>query len=440
MALGAFFIPSAGAHCVKFSGCQESMDAHLQNALVILPLEPHSGGNGSQRRAAAHLSALLGRRNVHLVIFDSGNGSLMAGEQSLLSRCQTVSVLRYRWRPRRMISRLPPFSILSELLDPTVGRRIPDQNELRVAFAHVLNVRLDSVLCFKLISATIFDQAQRILGLTAARKLIDFDDIQSIVDQRSTAYEKLGLEQSIIEGLVRRQIRQAEDRCLANYDSVWICSQTDKKKLESRRPRARIDVIPNGVALEDYAPPPADPSEFRLLFVGTMSYPPNTDGIIWFSREILPIIRASSSIPVNLTIVGFNPPPEVKALEALGQVFVTGGVESVRPFYNRCDLVVAPVRFGGGTRIKILEAMSFRRPVVSTTVGAEGIEVNPGADILIADAPESFARECIDLIKSSTKRAQLATQGRKIIEARYSCDAVAEATKLVLERFSAAKR
>ena len=144
-----------------------------------------------------------------------------------------------------------------------------------------------------------------------------------------------------------------------------------------------------------------------MLFVGTLGYGPNQDGIVWFCNEILPRIRASSSRKVKLAIVGFNPPAEVKALESAGDIVVTGGVESVAPYYRESDIVIAPIRYGSGTRIKILEAMSHRRPVISTTLGAEGIEVTPGENIMIGDTPEAFAASCLELIQNMRQRRTL---------------------------------
>ena len=161
--------------------------------------------------------------------------------------------------------------------------------------------------------------------------------------------------------------------------------------------------------------------------MGSLGYGPNQDGIVWFCSEILPRIRKSSSRNVKLTIVGFNPPAEVRALESAGDIVVTGGVESVAPYYRDSDIVIAPIRYGSGTRIKILEAMSHRRPVISTTLGAEGIDVRPGADIMICDTPEAFAASCLELIQDGGRRRSIAQLGRRLIEEKYSDRTIAAA-------------
>jgi len=400
----------------------------LKTVLAVFPLEPHPEGYGSQKRAAAHLSALVEATRVHLVVLDSRDANGRPGDALLFERCESVSVVKYRWRPRRIITKMAPFPTLAELFDPTVKRWLPSPAQVREAFAHVVERQIDVALCFKLMSATVLDHAQSIVPLRIGRRIVDFDDVQSLADQRALAYEKRhGYEQSIIDGLIRSQIRRAEDRCLATYDAVWICSDTDRRHLLSRKPRAEILEIPNSVVLAETLPPVNDRPEIQLLFVGSLGYGPNQDGILWFCDQILPRIRMSSSRKIKLTIVGFNPPAEVKALESAGDVIVTGGVESVAPYYRECDIVIAPIRYGSGTRIKILEAMSHRRPVISTTLGVEGIDVRPGEDIMICDTPEAFAASCLELIQNDGRRRSIAQLGRRLIEEKYSDRTIAAA-------------
>ena len=207
---------------------------------------------------------------------------------------------------------------------------------------------------------------------------------------------------------------------------------TDRRELLSRKPRAEIQSIPNSVVLAEASPLPDGCPEVHLLFLGKISYRPNHDGILWFCREVLPLIRASSPHKVKLSIVGFDPPADVKALERTGDILVTGGVESVAPYYRESDIVIAPIRSGGGTRIKILEAMSHQRPVISTTKGAEGIDVKSGENIMIGDTAEAFGASCLELIENRGRRQDIARRGRRLIEEKYSDKIVADAIKRVV--------
>ena len=161
-----------------------------------------------------------------------------------------------------------------------------------------------------------------------------------------------------------------------------------------------------------------------LLFIGTMTYGPNEDAAIYFCKEILPALKEKFPGMVELLIVGRGPSPAVSALGKDPAVKVTGGVDSVEPYYEKAHVVIAPIRFGGGTRIKILEALAFGRPVVSTTIGAEGLDLKPSRDILIADTPEDFALACIQLAFDDELRQRIAESGRKRFSELYEADRV----------------
>lgn len=157
----------------------------------------------------------------------------------------------------------------------------------------------------------------------------------------------------------------------------------------------------------------------KLLFVGTISYPPNEDAILYFCERILPHIRNGCRRDIRLTIVGRRPSAKVTALAEGSSIVVAGDVDSVEPYYDEADLVVVPIRYGGGTRIKILEALSFGRPVVSTSIGAEGLELTGGQDLAIADEEKDFASICIDLLENQDARFRLATSGRERVCSTY---------------------
>ena len=196
---------------------------------------------------------------------------------------------------------------------------------------------------------------------------------------------------------------------------------------------ATLHALPNSVPLQPVTPPLPARDTLHILFVGLMHYGPNRDGALWFCKEILPLIRKQSKARCRLSIVGYGPPDEVVALaEEFDDVVVTGGVESVAPYYDDCDLVIAPIRFGGGTRIKILEAMSYQKPTVTTTIGAEGIDIKDGLNIMIGDSPESFARACVTLLENPGLRHTMGQEGRKCIEEKYSAEVVADTLNKIL--------
>jgi polysaccharide biosynthesis protein PslH len=197
----------------------------------------------------------------------------------------------------------------------------------------------------------------------------------------------------------------------------------------------RVTAIPTGVDIEFFTPPdPAPEVDTDLVFVGAMDWRPNIDGVQWFVREALPLIRRVRP-DCSLTIAGRNPAPSIAALaERDARIRVTGTVADIRPHMWRSAASIVPLRIGGGTRLKIYEAMAGRLPVVSTTVGAEGLEVHPPEDIRIADSAADFAAACIDTLSGGEPRRRQIAAAWEMVRTRFSWDSVVERFESVLEK------
>lgn len=195
-----------------------------------------------------------------------------------------------------------------------------------------------------------------------------------------------------------------------------VCSEIDRETVGTK---AKVWVIPNGIDL------PAGPTcrerentDPVLAFVGLMSYEPNADAALFFARRVLPLVQREFP-DVRFLIVGRDPTPSVRQLHDGTSIFVTGTVADVAEYLRSASAVVVPIRFGGGTRIKILEALAHRKAVVSTTKGAEGIEVRSGKHLLLADSPEDFAKACTQLLKDGRLRRRLGEEGFNLVRDRY---------------------
>jgi glycosyltransferase involved in cell wall biosynthesis len=183
--------------------------------------------------------------------------------------------------------------------------------------------------------------------------------------------------------------------------------------------------VATGVDTSYFTPRPADAGDLRhLVFTGSMDWIPNEDAMKHFCHDVLPLIRAEEP-GVTLSIVGRAPTPAVQRLADITGVEVTGRVDDVRDYVGRAGVYVVPIRIGGGTRLKIFEAMAMARAVVSTTVGAEGLPVTDGRDVLIADRPDDFAAAVVSLIRDPARRVQLERAARDLVVARYDWSAVA---------------
>lgn len=221
-----------------------------------------------------------------------------------------------------------------------------------------------------------------------------------------------------------RQMRRWEPRQAQRFGHCITMSHSDKSILMNANPALKITVLPNGVNTQDYTPLPFPANSVRLLYVGTMEYRPNIDAVTYFCRNIYPIIKEEYP-NIEFWIVGKDPAPEVLELEG-GGVHVTGEVENLLPYYKDGTICVIPLRAGGGTRLKILEAMALGRPIVSTTIGCEGLTVKNGEHLLIADTPELFASHVLMLLKDKQKWLQLTRQARALAVDSYDWDLIVQ--------------
>lgn len=218
-----------------------------------------------------------------------------------------------------------------------------------------------------------------------------------------------------------------ERSALERFDLVLAVSEADRQTFARLYPgalRAPIHVIPTGVDTSYFTPFPGTERRAHLVFTGSMDWLPNEDGMLYFVREILPRIRRSEA-NVTLSIIGRSPTPAVRRLAEEAGIEVTGRVDDVRPHVASGDVYIVPLRIGGGTRLKIFEAMAMGKAVVSTTVGAEGLPVTPGRDIVIADEPARFAHAVVHMIRDTAARRAIEGAARQLVVECYDWSAVA---------------
>jgi polysaccharide biosynthesis protein PslH len=222
--------------------------------------------------------------------------------------------------------------------------------------------------------------------------------------------------------LYGRMMRNWEPFYMENFGRCVVVSEADRRLLFSCNPHLKIDVVPNGIDTQQFQPMPYSDDNSMLLFVGNMGYRPNVDAVSYFCKQVFPLIR--TKVPnAEVCIAGLNPASEVLALAGDG-VYVTGTVEDVRPYYAQSAVCVVPLRAGGGTRLKILEAMALGRPVVSTSIGCEGLNVQDGVHLFIADTPEDFAAKTLLLLSKSDVRNSIIQNGRDLAEKHYDWDVI----------------
>jgi len=219
-------------------------------------------------------------------------------------------------------------------------------------------------------------------------------------------------------------MRRWEVKFLQNFHKCITVSSSNKQILNSKNPKLDISAIENGVDVKKYRPLPSNSDSKNIMFIGYMDYIANHDAVLYFYNEIFPIIK--KQIPSSkFFIVGKDPKKKIKELAKDKNVIVTGYVDDIRPYYQDCDILAVPLRAGGGTRLKILEAMALGRPVISTSIGCEGLDVIDGQHLLIADNPKQFAEKTVNLLTDKVLYHRIVEQARKLVETRYDWDVIA---------------
>ena len=220
-------------------------------------------------------------------------------------------------------------------------------------------------------------------------------------------------------------LRRYEARMCPRFSMNVVMSKLDQEILEQIAPRAKFTVVSNGVDIDYFAPASGARRPQSIVFAGRLDQYSNRHGMLRFMNEAWPAIRRVHPDAV-IDVIGSNPPKEIEALAKVdANVRVHGFVPDVRPFFANAAVAICPIWDGGGTRIKVLDGLAQGMPLVATSIGAEGIDVVPERDLLIADTPEQFAAQISRLFTESGLRQKLETNGRHLAETVYSWDSIA---------------
>lgn len=235
-------------------------------------------------------------------------------------------------------------------------------------------------------------------------------------------------------GLQAQRLKRYEATMAPLFDRCITVTDVDASVLRQMAPAARVEAIPAGVDTELFHPNavPVQAEPFRIVTTGDYSWAPTADGLTQFVRTVFPLIRAS--LPeVRLSVVGRNPPDWLRRLTPESGIDTLGRVADVRPEILRGAVFVVPTRIGSGIRLKILEAMALGRPVVSTSIGCEGIDAVNGVNLVVADAPDVFAAAVVRLLGNPSERDRLAAAAVHLIETRYTWAALVDQLSALYE-------
>lgn len=295
--------------------------------------------------------------------------------------------------------------------------------------------------------------AQQLVGRALSKRpaLVVFDFLHSVVlAPTELAVPSVLFTHNVEAEIVERQLRHAtqwwkklvwrnqlskmqrfERQAMRQFDRVVAVSERDGERFKKDYAAARVDVIPTGVNLEYFNYVPTESND-RVVFTGSMDWLANADAIRWFKAEIWPRVKALRPA-ATMTVVGRNPPADLLQAASPDWI-VTGRVDDVRPYVQRAAAYVIPLRIGGGTRIKAFEAMAMGVPVISTSIGMEGLDVKAGVDFLQADCAEEFARSVAALLSQVEMGRAMAERARRHVEQDASNASVARTFERICER------
>jgi glycosyltransferase involved in cell wall biosynthesis len=257
------------------------------------------------------------------------------------------------------------------------------------------------------------------------KTVLNLYDLEEGLLQRQADVLPFGLKKWIYANGAKR-MAQLEITLPREADLIWTVSEKERQELLAHTPDLPAFLAPGGVDCDANQPLPPPPEGGKeILFVGSLQYLPNVDGAQFMYNDVMPEILKRCPDAV-LQIIGRGPDERTLRLDDPPSFNVVGEVEEVKSWYERCQLSIVPLRSGGGTRLKILESMAYGRPVVATSIGAEGIDWEHGKNILIADTPEDLA-DCVALILNHPDKARsIAEEGRKLVEERYAWKSIAD--------------
>ena len=383
----------------------------------VVPFPPR-GGN--LQRSFNLLRQVARKYEASLVAFNllgETPAQLHAYEAELRKYCARVEFweLPYRWRSARWWAELAMSPLFEE---PFVPRSFWSRG-LAARWARTLEEHRGALVHFDAIDLGLYASAA-----DGFRKVLNHHNCESAMARRRAEAEPHAAKKALLS-LQADKLERLEKKLCHRFDANTVVSASDGELLGAINPRAHIHVVENGVDIQFFNPSGSAPEPGSVVFTGSLDWYPNVSGLQFFAREVWPLIR-SQRPDARLYLAGKNPPASLLALaESDPQIRVIASPDDIRPWLDRGAVFICPILDGGGTRLKILDAMAMAKPIVSTTIGCEGLEVTHGENILVADAPQDFADRVLSLLGDSGERKRLGAGGRALVERRYSWEKIA---------------
>ena len=389
---------------------------------------PYPPQRGDRIRSYNFIKQLSKRHDITLVFFAESESDIEAVKH-LQPFCERVEWVKFS----------PSFASINTAIHCL--SRIPLQ--VHYWYSPQMQRKINQLLAeenFQLIHAQLFRMGQYVIKTEGIAKVLDLCD--SLALNLSRRAELDCTPKRFLVKLEEKRVRRYEVEIMKAFDSGTVVAHFDRDYLLNQDNSLNLSVVPMGVDLKYFQPLKvnndsngadvtekqnmtltvqedfADDRSKNLLFTGTMNYFPNSDAVIYFCNNVFPLIQKRYP-DATFYIVGNHPTEQIRRLSDQRGVVVTGYVPDIRPYFEKASVFVAPLRAGSGIQTKNLEAMAMGIPIVTTSIGAMGLEAETDTELLIADTPETFAERVIHLIENPDIRQNLADAGRKRVEASY---------------------
>lgn len=391
--------------------------------LFLTQICPYPPANGSAIKTYNILKHLGARHEIELLLFVRGESDIAALEH-LRPYCREIV--------HCMMKRSAKSDLAYAARSLVSGASFIISRDRRMEMEAEVLARLKGPP--DLIYADHLQMAQYVPAAAPCPVLLDEHNVEWRIIERF-ASRGVSLPRRLFASVEWRKLRSYELSACQRADFVLTVTAHDRDVLaEHGIPDGKITPLPVGVDTEYFRPARGRKDSRHILFFGAMSWPPNADAVSHFVERIYPLVKRE--VPdARLTVLGANPPPEIRSLaERDSSIAVTGFVDDIRPYCEDACVFVVPLRIGSGMRVKILDAMALGLPVVTTSVGCEGISLRHGEHALVADDPREFAESVVRLIRDDEIRSKLASQGRRLVEECYSWPPILSRLDRVLER------
>ena len=364
------------------------------------------------------LKALRDDHHITFLTLDDGAAAVDARAQAS-EYCHEVITIPHR--ATRKFSLAFYFELAGNLLSPLpYAIKKYESAPMREAVSRLGSAdRFDIIVCDFLVPAV------NVPGKLCCPAVLFQHNVEAMIWKRHYEVQSNPVKKAYLYGQWQKMRRFEREMC-RRFDSVIAVSVEDREQMKDEYGAESVFDVPTGVDTEFFRPSGQKPQPHSLVFTGSMDWLPNDDAIRYFTREIMPLIK--SKVPdVKLTVVGRNPAPALVDLSKEDpSLIITGRVDDVRPYMENAAAYIVPLRIGGGTRLKIFEAMAMEKPLISTTIGAEGLPLTNGVELLLADEPATFAAAVVRVLTDEAYANELGQRAAVVVRENFGWQSVTE--------------